>query len=65
MNTLEELQSALATADPDMPFPREALRMKRGKKAGRQRVALPEGYLDDRFSDRAPGREAEAAVSGG
>ena len=65
VNTLEELQAALASADPSMPFPREALRMKRGKKAGRQKVVLPDGYLDDRLSDRAPGPGAEAAVSGG
>ena len=42
-----------------------AMRMKRGKRAGRQKVTLPEGYLDDRLSDRPPGPGAEVAVSGG
>ncbi|MEE2673540.1 MAG: tRNA dihydrouridine synthase DusB [Myxococcota bacterium] len=65
VNTLEDLEAALATADPDMPFPPEAMRMKRGKRAGRQKVSLPEGYLDDRLSDRPPGPAAEVAVSGG
>jgi hypothetical protein len=65
VDTLEELQAVLASADPNMPFPPEAMRMKRGKRAGRQKVTLPEGYLDDRLSDRPPGPEAEASVSGG
>jgi nifR3 family TIM-barrel protein len=67
VDTLEQLEAALATADPDLPFPPEAMRMKRGKKAGRQKVALPEGYLDDPDSDAAPGPEAEEgdAISGG
>jgi len=65
VSTLADLAEALATADPDLPFPPGAMRMKRGKKAGRQRVALPEGYLDDRDSDQPPGPEAESAISGG
>jgi nifR3 family TIM-barrel protein len=65
VSTIAELEDVLATADSDAPFPPEAMRMKRGKKAGRQKVALPEGYLDDRLSDAPPGREAENAVSGG
>ena len=65
VNTLDELEAALASADPNMRFPPEAMRMKRGKRAGRQKVTLPEGYLDDRLSDRPPGPGAEVAVSGG
>ena len=65
VSSLADLDAALATADPDQPFPPEAMRMKRGKKSGRQRVALPEGYLDDRFSDIAPGPEADDPASGG
>jgi nifR3 family TIM-barrel protein len=65
VDTLADLEAALATADPDAPFPPEAMRMKRGKKSGRQKVALPEGYLDDRLSDQPPGPAAETAVSGG
>jgi len=65
VSTLADLADALATADPDMPFPPEAMRMKRGKKAGRQRVALPEGYLDDREDATPPGPGAEDPASGG
>ena len=65
IETVRDLEQALATADPDMPFPPEAMRMRRGKKAGRQKVALPEGYLDDRASDLPPGADAEMPSSGG
>ncbi len=65
VSSLKELEDALVTADPDAPFPLEAMRMRRGKKAGRQKVALPEGYLDDRLSDMPPGRKAEDPASGG
>jgi nifR3 family TIM-barrel protein len=65
IETLADLEQALRSADPDAPFPPEAMRLKRGKKAGRQTVALPEGYLDDRLSDSPPGPDAEVPVSGG
>jgi nifR3 family TIM-barrel protein len=66
VTTLEQLDAALADFDPETPFPPAAMRMKRGKRAGTQRVALPEGYLDDRFEDATPpGPEAESADSGG
>jgi nifR3 family TIM-barrel protein len=65
VSTLAELDEALATADPDLPFPPEAMRMKRGKKGGRQKVALPEGYLEDRFCAEPPAPEAEDDHSGG
>jgi uncharacterized protein (DUF3820 family) len=41
------------------------MRLPRGKRAGRQKVALPEGYLDDLEDDTPPGRAAEEAISGG
>ena len=41
------------------------MRVKRGKKGGTQRVALPEGYLDDLESSTPPGPAAETADSGG
>jgi nifR3 family TIM-barrel protein len=66
VTTLDQLDEALAGFDPETPFPPAAMRMKRGKRAGTQRVALPEGYLDDRFEDATPpGPEAESADSGG
>ena len=41
------------------------MRVPRGKTAGTQKVALPEGYLDDLDDATPPGIEAEAADSGG
>lgn len=65
VSTLAELEKVLSEVDPDMPFPPEAMRVPRGKRGGRQRVALPEGYLDDLSDPTPPGVEAEDPVSGG
>jgi nifR3 family TIM-barrel protein len=62
---LEELGEVLAGVDRSLPYPPEAMRVPRGKTAGTQRVALPEGYLDHLDDDTAPGAEAETADSGG
>ena len=62
---LDELRDVLSEVDRAQPFPPDAVRVPRGKTAGRQKVALPEGYLDDRQDDTSPGIEAEAADSGG
>jgi dihydrouridine synthase (Dus) len=61
----EELRAVLSEVDRTQPFPPDAVRVPRGKTAGRQKVALPEGYLDDLEDDTPPGVEAEAADSGG
>ena len=61
----EELARVLAEVDPDEPFPERALRVPRGKSGGRQRVALPEGYLDDPEDATPPSPEAEDPSSGG
>ncbi|RMF62010.1 MAG: tRNA dihydrouridine synthase DusB [Calditrichaeota bacterium] len=63
--TLRELELVLRELDRDEPFPRRGLRRPRGKKRGRQKVALPPGYLDDRKADTPPPPEAEIMVSGG
>ena len=67
VETLQELEKALAEADPDVPFPASALRVPRGKRGGRQRVVLPAGYLDDLADATPPAGELEQAdaVSGG
>lgn len=65
INTIAELEEVLSHADPTLEFPPSALRVPRGKKSGRQRVALPEGYLDDRMDDTPPVPAAEADFSGG
>jgi len=57
--SLAEIEDALSRANPDLEFPPEAMRMKRGKKARTQKVALPEGYLDDRLDATPPGAETE------
>jgi nifR3 family TIM-barrel protein len=65
VSRLAELRDVLSEVDAAQPFPPDVVRVSRGKTAGRQKVALPEGYLDDRDDDTPPGIEAEAADSGG
>jgi len=67
IDTLAQLADILAEADPDTPFPPSAMRVPRGKSGGRQRVVLPEGYLDDLADATPPSAELAqtAAVSGG
>jgi nifR3 family TIM-barrel protein len=65
VTTLAQLESILTEVDRSQPFPPEAMRVPRGKTAGRQKVALPEGYLDDLEDATPPAPEAEAADSGG
>jgi nifR3 family TIM-barrel protein len=62
---VEELAEILAGVDRSLPFPPDAMRVARGKTAGTQNVALPPGYLDDLDDATPPGRDAEAAESGG
>jgi hypothetical protein len=62
---LAELEAVLSVVDRTRPYPPEAVRVPRGKTGGRQRVALPEGYLDSLDDDTPPGVLAEAADSGG
>jgi nifR3 family TIM-barrel protein len=62
---VDELESILAGVDRAQPFPPDAMRVARGKTAGTQNVALPPGYLDDLDDATPPGRDAEAAESGG
>jgi len=60
-----ELAELLSAVDPSLCYPPEAMRVPRGKTAGTQKVALPEGYLDRLDDDTAPGPGAETADSGG
>jgi nifR3 family TIM-barrel protein len=62
---LAELADVLSALDRAAPYPPEAMRVPRGKTAGTQKVALPEGYLDHLDDDVPPGAEAETADSGG
>ncbi len=66
VTTLPELAEVLRAADPAEPFPPEAMRVPRGKTAGRQRVSLPEGFLENRLTDDTPPVHVDAiALSGG
>ena len=65
METLGQLDAVLADFPSNEPFPAVAHRAARGKRAGRQRVVLPEGWLEDRDDARPPGALAEEAFSGG
>jgi nifR3 family TIM-barrel protein len=68
IETLAELDAILERADPMERFPPSAMRLPRGKRGGRQKVALPEGYLDDLDDATPPAAELAAsavAVSGG
>jgi len=51
VSTLSELQEVLLGGDPAEPFPPGAMRVPRGKTAGRQKVSLPEGFLQNRLTD--------------
>ncbi len=65
VSTLAGLREALASLDRCEPFPRAALRVPRGKRGGQQKVALPEGFLENRWDRVPPEAEALEAVSGG
>ncbi|MFT7486940.1 MAG: tRNA-dihydrouridine synthase, partial [Candidatus Paceibacteria bacterium] len=54
MNDLSEMRVVLAEVDPETPFPMHVLRVNRAKRNGKQRVRLPEGYLNDLNDDTPP-----------
>ncbi|PIE22019.1 MAG: tRNA dihydrouridine synthase DusB [Planctomycetota bacterium] len=63
VQSINELALALESIPDEEPFPFEGLRVRRCKKAGRQKVSLPPAYLDDPDADTAP--EEEIFVEGG
>ncbi|HEU5083304.1 MAG TPA: tRNA dihydrouridine synthase DusB [Acidimicrobiales bacterium] len=65
VSSLDELDRLLGELDPDLPFPRSALRMQRGHTTGPRPVKLPEGWLDDPDALEPPDRLADLVVSGG
>jgi len=73
VETLDAMLAVLAAMDLDEPFPLRALDANRAKGGRRQRVVLPDGFLDDRDDDtppkspRSPAEIAawERALSGG
>ena len=68
VDTLAALDDLLATLDADQPHPGESAEGPRGRAGSPQRVALPEGWLEDRELSGAAldvVRQAELSVSGG
>ena len=66
VTSLQELENVLAALDPEAPFPPESMRVPRGKTAGRQKVSLPEGFLENRLTDATPPTFIDlASLSGG
>jgi tRNA-dihydrouridine synthase len=63
--TIKELEAVFAQVDREQPFPPSAMRVKRGKRRGRQKVSLPQGYLDDLDGALPPVVEAVELASGG
>jgi nifR3 family TIM-barrel protein len=64
VETLGELNEVLADIDRDEPYPENAHLMRRGKRPGTQKVALPRGFLDNLDDDTPPEEEGDP-VSGG
>jgi tRNA-dihydrouridine synthase len=65
VQTLAELTQLASELDAEEPFPPSCMRVSRGKSAGTQRVALPDGYLSQLDDDTPPPASAEDAHDGG
>jgi len=64
VSTREHLDLLLESLDVSQPFPPAVIGAPRGRLGSPRRVALPEGWLDDRTGAQL-GADAELAVSGG
>jgi nifR3 family TIM-barrel protein len=65
VETLQQLEEGLSTINRDEPYPPNSHEVRRGKRAGTQKVALPPGFLDNLDDDTPPGPDAEDPMSGG
>ena len=66
INTLADLDAQLALLDPSQPFPDTELGLPRGRQGSpRDKVSLPEGWLDDTSGIDLDLDHAEIGVSGG
>ncbi|MBW1884521.1 MAG: tRNA dihydrouridine synthase DusB [Deltaproteobacteria bacterium] len=63
IDSLAGLDAILAECDPELLFPPRSMRAKRGKKGGRQKVVLPEGFRDD-LGDATPPASEEPGDGG-
>ena len=60
---LSELEEVLSSIDREEPYPEHGHRIRRGKRSGTQKVALPRGFWDDPEDPTPP--DSEEMVSGG
>ena len=66
VSTLGELDRLLGQLDPDVPFPLGELGLPRGRQgAPRDKVALPDGWLNDTSGRDVDLADAELGISGG
>ncbi|MQY11533.1 putative tRNA-dihydrouridine synthase [Streptomyces sp. RB5] len=64
-SSLTEMDEQFALLDLDQPWPEQGADGPRGRTAGRDKVVLPEGWLDDPYECAAVGADAELDTSGG
>ncbi|EST36030.1 tRNA-dihydrouridine synthase [Streptomycetaceae bacterium MP113-05] len=64
-SSLAELGDLLGDLDLDQPWPTAGADGPRGRTAGRNRVVLPDGWLDDPYDGAEVTRDAELDTSGG
>jgi len=62
--SIAELEAVFLDVDRAQPFPPHAMRAKRGKRSGRQEVALPQSFTDTNEWS-SPGLMDDVVVSGG
>lgn len=65
ISTLVELREILNNFDSSAVLPLDAYRLPRSHKGGPKKAVLPEGWLNDQFSNSELSPEAEQLVSGG
>jgi nifR3 family TIM-barrel protein len=65
IQSLNDMRQATAELDRHEPFPPSSMRVIRGKTGGTQKVALPDGYLNELEDATPPCAEAEGDESGG
>jgi tRNA-dihydrouridine synthase len=65
VRTQAEMRRLFLDVDRGQEFPPSAMRVRRGKKGGAQRVVLPLGYLDALDDATPPDLGADVLVSGG
>jgi nifR3 family TIM-barrel protein len=64
-SSLDELSTLLSALDLDQPWPAHGADGPRGRTSSRNKVALPDGWLEDPYAAVQVGAEAELDTSGG